>query len=555
MDEKTTHTPDRWCPECGHWVPDEQQRVRADGLRRHSACDTVTTPTKTTPGEHLALPTNGDGKQARKCTCGVGEDHFAAAAELKSFAKGGPVTLRGEAGPELLFPHRPPRVHHDANCVELLLGGRCNCSATGVVGTAVEDIPANGEGTVQLGDSASAWERAAVTPEPLFPCICCHGVYPLVGGTLVAHDVPERCPGSGTVPVMFAEVATLKEPRLPTVGPFAAKPVPWDHPDADPAGDLAAFVQAAKDAGAAPRMPLPVVGPFVAKHLVARGAVEGRDYVVQDPTTTAEQIELLRRMAADERANGNLDAAVPLEAKAEELGHPELIVTQHPMLKDPARERVSTVDWSVLAPELVAAAQARQHVWIAGSGLLRNCFCHRGIDHTEQPLTDLQIAAMEMSAAMNQLDAVGQLGGVSSDQERNRALAEQLVDDLADCSTFQERLTPTGAAEVAMWIVACGWVPGARRRAVDLPRATAEMAPPLQHRFGAIKESVLGVKGEVIGYVWQVPTKPDQWYGESIHRADTDTPRFMSQGPGKLPPRDQAIGWVLEQDHQAGGTQ
>jgi hypothetical protein len=137
---KTGH--DRWCPECGRWVPDEQQRVRADGLRRHSACDTVTTPTKTTPGEHVAVPTNGDGKLAQMCTCAIGEDHFvgtprpdtqtrelaermaadeagegnfAAAAELKSFAQGGPVNLRGEAGPELLFPLQPEQTYRGSN--------------------------------------------------------------------------------------------------------------------------------------------------------------------------------------------------------------------------------------------------------------------------------------------------------------------------------------------------------------------------------------------------------------------------------------------------------
>lgn len=77
MDKKTTRGYDRWCPACGRWVSENQQRVRADGLRRHSACDTITTPTKTTPGEHVALPTNGDGKQAQRCTCAIGEDHFA----------------------------------------------------------------------------------------------------------------------------------------------------------------------------------------------------------------------------------------------------------------------------------------------------------------------------------------------------------------------------------------------------------------------------------------------------------------------------------------------
>lgn len=69
---------DRWCPDCGIWVPAAgQYKHRDDRLWRHARCNAVTTPTKTTPGEHVALATNGDGKQARRCTCTIGEDHFA----------------------------------------------------------------------------------------------------------------------------------------------------------------------------------------------------------------------------------------------------------------------------------------------------------------------------------------------------------------------------------------------------------------------------------------------------------------------------------------------
>jgi len=77
---------DRWCPTCGIWVPDSKQRIRGDGLRRHAECDTITSPTKTTAGEHVAIDPEGGGKNAQKCTCDKGWDHFTKPSELQELA-------------------------------------------------------------------------------------------------------------------------------------------------------------------------------------------------------------------------------------------------------------------------------------------------------------------------------------------------------------------------------------------------------------------------------------------------------------------------------------
>lgn len=58
------------------------------------------------------------------------EGDFATAAELKSFAAGGPVGMRGEAGPELLLPLKPGQLQ---------------------VGVALEPIATGAEGIVMLG--------------------------------------------------------------------------------------------------------------------------------------------------------------------------------------------------------------------------------------------------------------------------------------------------------------------------------------------------------------------------------------------------------------------
>lgn len=73
-----------------------------------------------------------------------------------------------------------------------------------VVGVALEDIPAGADGIIDLNPLVRGLLRAAETPEPVFTCTRCGGRYPVVGGTLVAHDHPGtgRCAGSGTVPAM-----------------------------------------------------------------------------------------------------------------------------------------------------------------------------------------------------------------------------------------------------------------------------------------------------------------------------------------------------------------
>ena len=78
---------DRWCPTCGVWVKPDDLRVRENsGLKRHTTCETVTSPTKTTAGEHVVLPPDGSGKGARKCTCEKGWDHFDPPSELQEAA-------------------------------------------------------------------------------------------------------------------------------------------------------------------------------------------------------------------------------------------------------------------------------------------------------------------------------------------------------------------------------------------------------------------------------------------------------------------------------------
>jgi len=147
--------------------------------------------------------------------------------------------------------------------------------------------------------------------------------------------------------------------------------------------------------------------------------------------------------------------------------------------------------------------------------------------------------------------------------ERATAPTPEIIDLLQALDADLRRLIPqvTGAklrsddnTALAGALIEAGWVPGARRRGVELPNATAKLhdGRPLTVPISA--EQVLGLKRQVVGWVWPDPEHVgDDGRWRAVHGMNPErVPHFVGPIPsGRLQPRDMAIGWVLEQDKEA----
>lgn len=177
MDENTTEDHRRWCPDCSGWIREDEVRVPADGKPRHKLCGTVVRSTQPV-AEVLE-----QGRAAR-------ESHIAATQQRRGVVGGPPLDCA---------PWPDAEARELAGRMALDEAAEGNYGAAAELKAFAESLPTTSPGpgqggTVLVGDAHAMWNR----PD-LFTCHGCGGSYPLVEGTLVAHDLPGigRCAGSG----------------------------------------------------------------------------------------------------------------------------------------------------------------------------------------------------------------------------------------------------------------------------------------------------------------------------------------------------------------------
>jgi len=125
-----------------------------------------------------------------------------------------------------------------------------------------------------------------------------------------------------------------------------------------------------------------------------------------------------------------------------------------------------------------------------------------------------------------------------------RAALERDIDEVKEVEGSSFLASDT----LARALVAFGWVPGARRRAAELPKATAEQVPePLRSQLAELtdpdryeEQPIEDADGAVIGHVWELQSRyclehEREWVA-AVDGDSSNRPRFGS--------RDGAEGWV-----------
>lgn len=438
----------RWCPRCSGWATESELRVPADGKPRHKACGSVT----------LAKTHLGDDRP---------QTGIVVPAERPRGVVGGPPL---DCAP---WP--------DAEAREL--AGRMALDEAAAV-----KLP-----------SAAELQAFTAAGDALFTCHACGGPYPLVEGTLVAHDLPGigRCAGSGEVP-------------RPIGGP-----VPWDHPDADPAADLAAVARIGQAAGAfSTGSPKLEVSETVAKHLRASGVPEDT-FVVRDGGVgvTLEPIE------------AGADGTVMLG------GVPKTLTTMA------SWRRAFAADLRRLLPQVTAGAKLHaDHVTALAGAFIEAGWVPGARRRAEElPKATATLAEDDRYEDQPVVDTDGTVIGHIWELER-RFLLEHPREWVAAVDDNTENRPRFGSREGAeAWVRA------------NAPRDGRPLTVPYD------AEKVLGLKSAVVGWVWLDPEHAgDDGRWLAVHGAHPEHqhPLFGSKGPG-LDARNQAIGWVLEQDKAA----
>jgi hypothetical protein len=442
-------------------------------------------------------------------------------------------------------------------------------------------------------NTTNAFRKAAETPEPVFPCHGCGGSYPLVAGTLVAHDLPGigRCAGSGEVPRPVGVVPEL----------FDNTPGPED-----------ALERAARF-----RQP------------------------------NAEMRELAGRMAADEVGEGNFGAAAELKAFAESP-----LEQRYPGLQDRLAAKFDDLaETGPLTPGQVPCRVCQLDDRTRAATDPNDLRCQECRDAGKQT-TDKALKAFAagpvIGTALESIPAAGEglvmLGGqlealttVDSWRAAFAADLRRLLPQVTGAKLHAEHVVALADA-----FVDAGWVPGARRRAAEQvpvrlgenvggPRSMSDWLQgtdpsqikiiseddryeeqPIEDADGAVighvwelqsrhcleherewvaavddneqnrprfgsrdgaeawvranalrdgrpltvpydAEKVLGLKSEVIGWVWLDPEHAGgdgRWLAVHGSAPKHQHPLFGGK-PGSLDARNQAISWVLEQDKEA----
>jgi hypothetical protein len=465
MDETMPEDHSRYCPSCAGWVDEGELQVPADGKPRHKLCGTIALPkTNLADGRPqtgmISAPTAEMRELAgRMAADESAEGNFDAAAELKAFAE--EQSYRGSNG--LLYRGNP-----DAPTGPLT-PGQVMCRVC------------------QLDDRT----RAATDPDDLL-CTVCHANKP------IREEKARR--------KAFAEGAPA--------------PVPWDHPDADPAADLAAVAKAARKAGLPPTPSLPVVGPAVAKHLVAGGAVEGQDYVVHPPAGAGDAV-------------------------------PEFRVPEPPIVSRNAVRSAFAADLRRLFPQVTGAKLHADH-----GVALADAF----IDAGWVPGARRQAAELPKATAEQVPEPLRSRLTELADPDRYE---EQPVED-ADGAVIGHvwELQPRHCLEHER-----EWVAAVDGDSSNRPRFSSRDGAERWVRANALRdgrpltvpydaEKVLGLKSEAIGWVWLDPEHAgDDGRWCAVHGGTVANASFHAViGTPPVSLRDQAIGWVLEQDKAARET-
>lgn len=131
------------------------------------------------------------------------------------------------------------------------------------------------------------------------------------------------------------------------------------------------------------------------------------------------------------------------------------------------------------------------------------------------------------------------LSGVPTEQQLGiGAIATMLTADLRRLlpQVANTKMRPVHIDLLAGALVDAGWVPGARRRAVELPKATATLAEDDRYE----DQPVTDTDGTVIGHIWELERRfllehPREWVA-AVDDNHENRPRFSS--------RDGAEAWV-----------
>lgn len=257
----------------------------------------------------------------------------------------------------------------------------------------------------------------------------------------------------------------------------------------------------------------------------------------------AEARELAGRMALDEAAEGDFGAAAELKAFADAPPEVEL------------RHHAGDCVLLLLGGKCSCGAAAKPRSFAAGGPVEM-----RG-EAGPELLFPLRPGQLQVGVALEPIATGGEgivmLGGqpqalTTMDSWRAAFAADlrRLLPQVTDAKLHADHVTALAGA-----MVECGWAPGAKRRAAELPKATAALAvdplakyavsphtgKPLADDDNRYEDQpITDADGAVIGHVWELPKQfllehPREWVA-AVDDNRENRPRFSS--------RDGAEAWV-----------